>query len=272
MATRTTMLPIGKYANSVRCGLGRFLSAIRERRLSLTITILFICLPIYAIVWFFDVSDNPVSNIGMTVSITAWPFVKLMLPREQMVVLSFEVWFAALFCLTLILVIGLRLDSQLIVFSATLVYMSLPGVVVVAIAVSREVVVLAGFVPALVASMVYWFAGLAENDQSFDLALFPLPTVFIVGAIWSLMAIGILRIARRYKHSRIWGPGMQVLAMTLLFFPTALVAITVPPDLGLSSAWTNVSLALIGLFLSATISAPLRRFLIEMGKLTSDDE
>ena len=266
------MLAIGNYAGFIRGRIVAFYRTIREQWLRVTTTIIFICLPVYAIVWLYDDLDNLGSNIGIIFTITLWPFLRLMAPREPVTVASYEVWFAVFVWLSVILVIGDRFDSQLVMFSATLVFLALPGIVVVTIAVSREVVLLAGFAPAFVATMVYWFAGLAENDQSFDLALFPLPTVFIVGAIWSLMAIGILRIARRYKHSRIWGPGMQVLAMTLLFFPTALVAVTVPPDLGLSSSWTNVSLALIGLSLSATISEPLRRLLIEMGNLAPDDE
>ena len=55
--------------------------------------------------------------------------------------------------------------------------------------------------------------------------------------------------------------------MTMLFFPVTLVAVALPPDLGLSAMWSNVSLALIGIFLSGVISEPLRRFLIEWGKL-----
>ncbi len=128
----------------------------------------------------------------------------------------------------------------------------------------------AGFAPALVATMIYWFVGLASNDGGFDLILLPLPVVFVGGAIWAPVALLVLKFARRHKNGRISGPGTQVLAMTMLFLPVTLVAVALPTDLSLSATWSNVSLVLIGVFLSGVISEPLRRFLIELGNLAPE--
>ncbi len=69
------------------------------------------------------------------------------------------------------------------------------------------------------------------------------------------------------------GPGMQALAMAILFLPVIVVAIAVPGMLDLSPAWSAVSLTIAGVLLSAVVSEPLRRFLLEWGKLApSQDE
>ena len=256
-----------KFYRAITGAIGKFYRAIRERSVVLAVTVAFICVPTYAIAWLFDLSNNLFSSIVITVIVTIWPLAKLMLPHDPLTVMSYEVWLAVLVLLTLALAIGDRFDSQLISFSAILVGITLPSSLVVGIVVRREVILLAGFAPALIAIMVYWFAGLAGNDEGYDLILAPLPVVFFGGAIWAPVTLLILNLARRHKDGKISGPGMQVLTMTMLFFPITLVAITLPTDLGLSTMWSNVSLALIGIFLSGVISEPLRRLFIEWGKL-----
>ena len=49
-----------------------------------------------------------------------------------------------------------------------------------------------------------------------------------------------------------------------------LVAIIVPPMLEFSDIWSAVSLTLIGVLLSAVVSEPLRRFLLEWANLSPD--
>ena len=56
--------------------------------------------------------------------------------------------------------------------------------------------------------------------------------------------------------------------MAILFFPVILVAVVVPFMLELSQMWSAVSLTIVGVLLSAVISDPLRRFLLEWGNLT----
>ena len=261
------MPPISKYSSSIRGGFGKFARAVHERWAVLTITILGICVPVYAMAWFFDLSNNLISTIAITVLVTLLPFMKLLLPRERWTSGSFEVWYACFYLITLALVVGNRYDLQLISFSAISVGMAIPGSLVVGIVVRQEMILLAGFLPALIAMMVYWVAGLAVNNGNFDLILLPLPVVFIGGAIWAPVALLISRFARLHKDGKVSGPAMQVVTMTTLFFPIALVAIVLPADLGLSSTWSNVSLALIGIFVSGVVSEPLRRLFIEWGKL-----
>ena len=61
--------------------------------------------------------------------------------------------------------------------------------------------------------------------------------------------------------------------MAILFFPVILVAVVVPLMLELSPIWSAVSLTIVGVLLSAVVSDPLRRFLLEWGELApSPDE
>ena len=56
--------------------------------------------------------------------------------------------------------------------------------------------------------------------------------------------------------------------MATLFFPVILVAVVVRWMLELSPIWSAVSLTIVGVLLSAVVSEPLRRFLLEWGNLT----
>ena len=273
------MPQIGKYSRSIRDGfvklcrtisgaIGKFVRAVRERWSVLTVTILCFCAPVYLMAWCFDGFDNLFSRIAITVLVTILPFAKLTLPHEPLKILSLEVGISVISLMALALVVGDRYDWPFILFSVILILAALPWSLVVGETIRRERVLVAGFAPALVATMLYWFAGLAGNDEGYDLLLAPLPVVFFGGAIWAPVALLMLKFARQHKDGRITGPGMQVLTMTMLFFPVTLVAVALPKDFGLSATWSNVSLALIGIFLSGVISEPLRRMLVEWGKLS----
>ena len=247
--------------------LGKFTRAIRQRWSSLTVIILGICIPVYLMAWWLDVLNNLQSTIAITVLVTMWPIATFALPHEPLKVLSLETVYSVAFVFMLAVGIGNRYDLQIISFSAILIIFALPWCLIVGDAVRREKLLIAGFASALIVMMLYWLAWLAINDAGFDLSLLLLPFFFIGVAIWAHVASLILKFARQHKNDQISGPGTQVLAMTMLFVPVTLVAIALPTSLGFDSMWLNVSLALIGIFLSGVVSEPLRRMLIEWGKL-----
>ena len=269
---------ISKYARSIRDGfvklcrtisgaIGKFARAVRERWSVLTVTILGICVPVYAMAWFLDVFGHIAYNITVTILVTALPVIELKTPPEPLTIKNPYCWLAAFSVIALILFIGDEFNSQLITFNVTLFVLAIPYGLVYVLVVRSEWLVSVGLVLALLAAMIYWTAGLAMNNASFDLLLLPLPIILAGGVLWAPVASWTLKSARRHKNRRISGPGMQVLTMTVLFFPVTLVAVALPKDFGLSATWSNVSLALIGIFLSGVISEPLRRMLIEWGKL-----
>ena len=136
----------------------------------------------------------------------------------------------------------------------------------------RNWLLLTGLILALAVTMIFWMVALVRDEDSLDSLLLPLPVVLFFGIAWTPVAWRILDIAGRWKNRRVGGPGMRALAMAILFFPVILVAMAVPRMLGLSSTWSAVSLTLVGVLLSAVISEPLRRFLLEWGNLMADTE
>ena len=269
---------ISNYARSIRDGFGKFYRAISgaigkitravcERWPVLTITILGICVPVYAMAWYLDIHNNLAANIAITGIVTAMPIIHLFSQSERLTFKNHAVWLSTVSWLTLVLFIGEEYHWRFLSFSVVFVLLALLyGWLFWQIA-RYEWLLYVGIMLALLATMIYWGAALAINKEGFDLLFLPLPIILSVGVVWAFIASRTLKSARRRKNRRISGPGMQALAMTMLFFPVALVAVALPPDLGLSAMWSNVSLALIGIFLSGVISEPLRRMLIEWGKL-----
>ena len=60
--------------------------------------------------------------------------------------------------------------------------------------------------------------------------------------------------------------------MAILFLPVILTAVFIPGMLELSQIWSTVSLAIAGILLSAVVSEPVRRFLLEWGNLSTEPD
>ena len=95
----------------------------------------------------------------------------------------------------------------------------------------------------------------------------PLAMVAFGGLAWAPLAALVLNTAKRRKHHRVSGPATQVAAMITLFLPVVLVAVAIPGTLQFGQTWSAVSLTIVGVLLSAVVSEPLRRFLVEWGDL-----
>ncbi len=266
------MPPISKFAKHIRRCFAESCSAARERWSVLTITILFVCAPVYAMAWWLDFLDNPTVNIAITGLVTTMPAIRFFSQPEALTFGSYEVWLSVLCSITLALLIGERYGFRFLSFNVFLVLLALPYALVLWKILSHEWLLYAGVALALAAAMVYWIAALVINEAGFDLLLLPMPIILAGGVLWAPVASWTLKSARRHKKQRISGSGTQALAMTMLFFPVTLVAIALPADLGLSAMWSNVSLALIGIFLSGVISEPLRCFFIECGRLSPNEK
>ena len=261
------MPPISRIKSGTSRVLKTAVAAIRQRFWVLAVTILFICSPVYAMAWPLNVFDNIASSITVTVAVSAMPVATLLSPPERLTFRSYQVWFSVFSFMALLLFIGDEYESQFITFSVILVGLALPYAWVFWEIVRHERILLTGFVLALFASMIYWIAGLSINEEGFNLLLVPLPVILFGSVIWAPVASLTLKAARRYKDGRISGPGTQVLAMTMLFLPVALVAIVIPVDLGLSGIWSAASLTIVSVILGAVISEPLKNLFLEWGNL-----
>ena len=240
---------------------------LRQRLAVLSVTVVFICAPVYAMAWYLDVVGNIASSITITILVTALPVIQLMSQPQRLTKRSLPVWFSAFSLIAIALFAGDIYDWRFVSFSVFLVLLALPYGFVFWLILRHEWILSFGFALALAATTTYWIAGLTMHEEGYDLLLLPLLVILAGSVLWAPVASWTLKCARRLKDRRISGPGMQALAMTMLFFPVALVAIALPKDLGLSETWSNVSLALIGIFLSGVISEPLRCFLLEWGNL-----
>ena len=261
------MPSIANLASNTSRLLEKIYRAVCERFWVLVVTVLFICLPVYAMAWPLDIFDNIASSITVTVAVSAMPIATLLSPPERLTLRSYQVWFSVFSFMALLLFIGDEYESQFITFNVILVGLALPYAWVFWEIVRHERILLTGFVLALFASMIYWIAGLSINEEGFDLLLVPLPVILFGGVIWAPVASLTLKAARRYKNGRISGPGTQVLAMTTLFLPVALVAIFIPVDLGLSEIWSAASLTIVSVILGAVVSEPLKNLFLEWGNL-----
>ena len=128
---------ISKYVRSIRGGfvklrraisgsIGKFARAVCERRSILTVTILGICVPVYAMAWWLDIHNNLAANIAITGTVTAMPFIHLFSPSERLTFESHAVWISIFSWLALVLFVGVEYDWRFLSFNVVLVILALP--------------------------------------------------------------------------------------------------------------------------------------------------
>ena len=247
---------------------------IRPRLPGVLLVTLIHCLPIYAFTWYFSLIEDLSARISLSLLVTMLPVVELVSEPRPLKTRGEQYWIAVFFGLALLLVTSHEFKWHGLAGNTAVSLLMLPYVWLVWKLMRHSWLLLSGLLLALVLMMVYWTAALAGEDSWFDLLLLPLPVVILGGIIWAPVAWQTLDSARRRKNRRLSGPGMQALAMSILFLPVIVVAVAVPGMLDLSPAWSAVSLTIGGVLLSAVVSEPLRRFLLEWGDLvpTSDDQ
>ena len=157
-------------------------------------------------------------------------------------------------------IVGLELQLSLIIAV-------LPWCWFIWLLVRRNWWLLTGLISAFAIFMIYWVAALVKFGDPWEIVLLPLAIVTFGGLAWAPLAARVLSTAKRRKYRRISGPATQAAAMITLFLPVALVAVAVPRMLQLGETWSAVSLTIVGVLLSAVVSEPLRRFLVEWGDL-----
>ena len=246
---------------------------IRPRLAGILLVTLFHCVPIYAFTWYFSLIEDLSARISMSLLVGMLPVTELLSEPRPLKSREDQFWLAAFFWLALLLVASHEFKWHGLAGNTAFSVLTLPYAWLVWKLMRHSWLLLTGLMLALVLMMVYWTAALAGEDSWFDLLLLPLPVVVLGGIIWAPVAWQILDGARRRKNRRLSGPGMQALAMAILFLPVIVVAVAVPGMLDLSPAWSAVSLTIAGVLLIAVVSEPLRRFLLEWGELipTSDE-
>ena len=228
------------------------------------------CVPIYAITWYFSLIDDLSARISISMLVTMLPVAELLSKPRPLKSRGEQFWLAVFFGLALLLAASHEFKWQGLVSNTAVSLLTLPYVWLVWKLMRHSWLLLTGLMLALVLMMIYWTAALAGDDSWFDLLLLPLPVVILGGIIWAPVARQIWDTAGRRKDCPLGGPGMQALAMGILFLPVIVVAVAVPGMLDLSPAWSAVSLTIAGVLLSVVVSEPLRRFLLERGNLAPE--
>ena len=228
------------------------------------------CTVVTGLIWYFALFDDLQVRIFMSLVIVLIPMFDFQPPPRTWASREELLWFSSFVALTVLLVAGDKFAWAGVAINALILLVALPYGWMVWKLMRRNWLLLTGLILALAAMMIFWTAALVRDDDSMEALLLPLPLVLFFGVAWTPVAWRALDIAGRWKNRRVGGPGMRALAMVILFFPVILVAMAVPGMLGLSSTWSAVSLTLVGVLLSAVISEPLRRFLLEWGNLMPD--
>lgn len=244
---------------------------IRLRIVGALFAALVFCAPALWFFWGFDLIYELRAKVVLSVLVGVVPMLMALAEPRSWWDRWKSLWFALIFVPLLLLAIGDKFDMPVLRINAALLIIALLGGWWIWPLMGRNWLLLAGMVPAAIAAMIYWIAAMVQNEASWDVTLLPLPTIAVIIAAWTPIGRAALHYARRWKYKRLRGPGLQALAMVVLFLPTILMAMLVPWALGMNGTWSSISLALLGVLLSAVISEPLRRFLLRWGSLSGDE-
>ena len=226
------------------------------------------CVPVYLLAWYFELIDGLYGRIMVTLLVTILPVAEVLSPPRPLK--SKGELFLGLLILVpaTLLATGDKFNVTILAANAAMFLAILPWGWFVWLLTGRSWFLFAGLLFALPVMMVYWITALLKTVEPLELLLVPLLLVLAGGVFWAPAARWIVYVAKRRKDCRISGPGMQAVAMSILFVPVILVLVVFPGMLELSPVWSAVSLTVVGVLLSAVVSEPLRRCLLEWGQLS----
>ena len=234
-------------------------------------TVVVFCAPLAVLTWCFDIIDELRLRILLNaMSGAVLVAMALAEPRSWRARLQ-SLWFPAFFVfIFLLFAIGHEFGISALAINVAIVIATVPWCWLLWLLMGRSWLLFSAMVSAVAVTLLYWVAAMVEAGAPWDIALLPFPTVLLGGVLWAPVARITLDSARRRKNRLLAGPGLQALAMAILFLPVVLVAVVVPEMVGLDPHWSAVSLTLVGVLLSTVISEPLRRFLLRWGNLSPD--
>ena len=229
--------------------------------------------PVFGFVWYSDLVDDIYARLWISALVTVMPVATLFSKPKH----GLRIWrwpgqdlgIAVFLWLVSSLAAANKFGLHGLELQFSLIIAILPWCWFIWLLLRRNWWLLMGLVSAFAAFMIYWVVALVKFGDPWEFVLLPLIIVTFGGLAWAPLAALVLNTARRCKHRRVSGPATQAAAMITLFLPVILVAVAVPGMLQLGETWSAVSLAIVGVLLSAVVSEPLRRFLVESGGLRS---
>ena len=118
--------------------------------------------------------------------------------------------------------------------------------------------------------MIYFILALFPAGFRLANLLLPLPLVLLIITAWTFMTWIILQFADQIGDRPTSGPALECVSMTMLFMPTIILGVWVPPQLSDDVTWKIMPGILVGISFASVISTPFRRFLLDLGRLPSN--
>ena len=176
------------------------------------------------------------------------------------------VWFVLFLVASLLIAIGDRIDSAPLVLNVATAVIVAPLALASWLSIHKQPLVAVAVVPSVI---IVALLGILKLPSGFllEYPLLPLPFILLGVAPWAFVASELLTCAQRIRQRSIWGPGMEVLTMLVLFIPLITLVIGATLSLTDNEIARTVVLTVTGVLLSSLVSAPLRQFLLDLGKL-----
>ena len=176
------------------------------------------------------------------------------------------VWFVLFLVASLLIAIGGRIDSAPLVLNVTTAMMAAPLAIASWLSIHRQPLVAVAVVPSVIIVALLGMLILPSNFR-LEYPLLPLPFILLGVAPWSFVASKLLTCAQQVRQRSIWGPGLEVLTMLVLFIPLIVLVVGTTLLLTENEIAKTVVFTVTGVLLSSLVSAPLRQFLLDLGKL-----
>ena len=167
----------------------------------------------------------------------------------------------------LLIAISDRFGLDSLGLNVTMTIVSSPFLWIAWVLIRKKPLLAVGQVPTIIIVMAYLVMSSIPAGDRLDYLLLPLPIVLIAAIFWTLLAWVSLHFAERLRQCAVWGSAIESLTMALLFLPLIPLAALATRALTSSEIWLAVSVTIVSLLLGSVVSTPLRKFLLELGRL-----
>ena len=221
--------------------------------------------------WCFDLIDDLYSRLAITGLYSVVPVSVLKQAAASTELKRWQVdWGLVYFVLflfaSLLIAIGGRLDSALLVLNVAALMIAFPLALASWLSIRKQPLIAVAAIPSVI-TVVFLGILILPPDLLLEHPLLPLPYVLLGVAPWVFVASRLLTCAQRLRQYAIRGPAMEALTMLVLFIPLIALVILTILQLTDDEIWLAVWLTVAGVLLGSIVSVPLRQCLLDLGKL-----
>ena len=226
--------------------------------------------PSYLLIWHSELIDDLSVRVFVTSLVAIFCVLELFAEQRPWKERRYLIYVVLFLVLVGVLAIGRKYNLDVLASNAAVAVAILPWVWLIWLLLGRSGLLLTCLIAALVALMIYWIAALSRQGGPPEILLLPVWVVAFGGIFWAPVARLTLSWATRSRERPLLGPATEALAMATMCFPITLIAVVFPDTLKLPAAWSEVSLTIVGVLLSAVIAKPVRQIVLGWGSLAPD--